>query len=639
MPPKGRTNQGKANRKAAAAALPPLPDSPDYLRSHEPLIESGTGSFRGNQIINALRGAAGHLLRKESLSFDEQVESWPYLFWPPLPQWYILPLERGVGEQAMAHSMNTTDRLEQFAVSGLFSNTLRPDYGGNLFYTNIVIPLFHIYQPEGKDSVIVWSLLHYRKGGKCKQGDKTIERDENDISQTVSWHVLTKWHADMFEADVRKYVAGLSIDGVLENRAVFSPNHDFVVCHNNGEDDKDNVEYKKNGEADPVRYGQHSFLFCVLTIACIALSFAKDPLAQEGCPPRFGTDSIIVHEPRTEGSNDRDQSDVPLVDVAASLLLLGIRDVFEHSRVRLVKFSRDDNGNDVDTNLDVTKLNKDDTNRWAIAAAEMLHESNSHLRLAAKMTFGGPYIDKDAAQDKSDDGNDGQGATTSTGGGAENENDEEMPPETPTDESPENRTNPGGDEAANSFRADTTKGKHAVHRKEKPLGSKSTQEEYTLPIGILPSTATRGSVQQRYQDMSEEETVQPTRSQLEESMHEADLDPASGLVSRTKSRKRSRNSLFSEDSEEEEEPTAKKSKAFDNLKQGYVPESKEQRDDEYWEGFDDEVEAILKQDQENNVEERSTESSEGKSADEDEFADDNVSRGDVEDAEVESIEL
>ena len=190
MPAKKAKKKAAAKRAPAAAAappLPPLPDSPDYLRSHEPLAERGGARSKG--IISALRGAAAGLLRKEDLVFKQQVEAWPYIFWPPLPQWYTLPFKSNMAKK-MAHNMNSSDRLQQYAVSGLFSNTHRRDYGGNLFYTNLIIPLFHTYNPPDKDPVKVWSFLHYKKGGKFQKADNgEFERDEDDIKKKICWHV------------------------------------------------------------------------------------------------------------------------------------------------------------------------------------------------------------------------------------------------------------------------------------------------------------------------------------------------------------------------------------------------------------------------------------------------------------------
>lgn len=561
-------------------------------------------------------------MRKEDLEFDEQVESWPYLFWPPLPQWYILPFKKLVTVDAMVHDMNTTDRLEQFAVSGLFSNTHRPDYGGNLFYTNIIIPLFHTYttkpaEGEQAETATVWSFLHYKKGGEIKQDENgEFARDEENITQKVYWHVLTKWHAREFEARVKAYVNALTIDGILDDQPIFIPTPELVVRYNVSETDN-GVWYHNSGDANIEQYGQDSFLFCLLAIGYLALEMDKDPSVEEKITPPFNTQNLTLRHVNNAGANAPGQVNVSDAERAAAILLLGIRDVFKHSRIGLFDPAQIEN-NPADAELDLDMIAEDNNNRWAKASAEWVRGLSDMLRLSAKMSFGGPYNsvedaaeggdgDDDNNDNGSDNGNNG-GEPSGVGGGSESI--DGKPFEKPQDEAPEkHHSNAEDTELSRPVGHEPVRDHQNAHHKDETTERKAIQEDSTKPGHMQSITVSPTIIQPKGQGASELAPSSPTCSGSEEFIQTtypssndavAEVSPTShveeGTMSQAgghaKTRKRSRDSLFSESSEDEEEQTAKKPKLFG--RSSHAEDGKGHSEDKSWEGFDDEVEAAMK---------------------------------------------
>lgn len=162
---------------------------------------------RAKHTVTHLKAACKAIVESEGqLSFEQQRQLFPYIFWPPPPGWCLVPFELSAttpGNQPGNEELNSLpyglgpysgDQIWKHAVLGVF----KPQQKHFQLFDDILIPVYFPWgddsvvsavQPRGQlgvgerqyDAVAMWGLLHYQKG-----------------SDTAYMHVMTEWQQDTF---------------------------------------------------------------------------------------------------------------------------------------------------------------------------------------------------------------------------------------------------------------------------------------------------------------------------------------------------------------------------------------------------------------------------------------------------------
>lgn len=172
----------------------------DGLEVIRPMFWTGfTGSGRkrtikGRDTARELKTAYNNIIHENGqLTFNEQRELFPYIFWPPIQSWCLVPFdmqacpkkirasETKVNPLVYGLGAKSSDFIWKHAVLGVFE----PERRHYQIFDHILIAVQFPWADESSpDDVPMWGLVHYKKG-----------------SDTAYVHVMTEWHESVFNKD------------------------------------------------------------------------------------------------------------------------------------------------------------------------------------------------------------------------------------------------------------------------------------------------------------------------------------------------------------------------------------------------------------------------------------------------------
>ena len=143
-------------------------------------------SAKTRDTIRALKGAFNGIIHLEAqLSFVQRRELFPYIFWPPLPGWCLVPFDM----QACPKGIRTDDGDLNPLIYGLGDKSVdhvwkqgvlgifQPRHRCYQLFDHLLIAVHFPWQDDSMpEEVPMWGLVHYQKG-----------------SDTAYVHVLTEW--------------------------------------------------------------------------------------------------------------------------------------------------------------------------------------------------------------------------------------------------------------------------------------------------------------------------------------------------------------------------------------------------------------------------------------------------------------
>ncbi|KUI72087.1 hypothetical protein VM1G_07539 [Cytospora mali] len=193
-------DRGDNKRPALGSSL--VPDEPErQVDDVEEIIRprfwsgyAGTGrgrSVKARDTIKDLKAAYSDIINLEGqLTFNQQRELFPYIFWPPLPKWCLVPFDM----QACSKSIRTDEGVVNPLVYGLGAKSIdqvwkhavlgvfQPQRRIYQMFDHVLIAIHFPWADDGSpDDVPMWGLVHYQKG-----------------ADTAYVHVMTQWQEWVF---------------------------------------------------------------------------------------------------------------------------------------------------------------------------------------------------------------------------------------------------------------------------------------------------------------------------------------------------------------------------------------------------------------------------------------------------------
>lgn len=162
-----------------------------------PMFWSGyTGSGRRRTVqardtARDLRAAYSSIIHLEGqLTFDQQRELFPYIFWPPVPSWCLVPFDMqgcpkgiraddgAINPLIYGMGARSNEHIWKQAVLGIF----QPQRRHYQIFDHILVAIHSPWADETcPDEVPMWGLVHYQKG-----------------ADTAYVHVMTEWQEWVF---------------------------------------------------------------------------------------------------------------------------------------------------------------------------------------------------------------------------------------------------------------------------------------------------------------------------------------------------------------------------------------------------------------------------------------------------------
>lgn len=193
-----------SSQSSTQAESSPPPQDMDEIEQNivEPLIlkkQRGIGCKRGRALRDVLQGAYAALWAMGNGSFlsrQQQKAVWPYVTWPPIPQWHILQFDDKAASTSVKYTVEPEDHAAKQALAGIFQPKRRV-HPGQLYYKHLLIPIFFRHQENGAD-VCMWGVVHVQKG-----------------RNVADFHVLTKWQEDVHGANIRAWAKSFDPRGLF----------------------------------------------------------------------------------------------------------------------------------------------------------------------------------------------------------------------------------------------------------------------------------------------------------------------------------------------------------------------------------------------------------------------------------------
>lgn len=150
-------------------------------------------TIKGRETAKELKAAYTNLIHEQGeLTFNQKREMFPYIFWPPVQTWCLVPFDiqasgpsKGlraadgtVNPLAYGLGAKAGDYIWSQAVHGVFDTTRRY----HQLYDDILLAIYFPWADESSpEDVPMWGLVHYTKG-----------------SDTAYVHVMTEWQESVF---------------------------------------------------------------------------------------------------------------------------------------------------------------------------------------------------------------------------------------------------------------------------------------------------------------------------------------------------------------------------------------------------------------------------------------------------------
>ncbi|ROV94746.1 hypothetical protein VMCG_08894 [Cytospora schulzeri] len=148
-------------------------------------------TVKGRDTTKELKAAYNDIIHLEGeLTFNQQRELFPYIFWPPIQNWCLVPFdmqacpkeirtdEGQINPLIYGLGAKSSDHIWKQAVFGIFE----PQRRCYLIFDHILIAIHFPWADETSvDEVSMWGLVHYQKG-----------------SGTAYVHVMTQWQEWVF---------------------------------------------------------------------------------------------------------------------------------------------------------------------------------------------------------------------------------------------------------------------------------------------------------------------------------------------------------------------------------------------------------------------------------------------------------
>lgn len=164
---------------------------PRFWKLYTQVGKSKRRDPRAKETAQEIKGACDAMIYLEGeLSFNQQRHVFPYIFWPPLPRWCLVPFDissktirTDEGELSPLHyglGQKYGDQVWRQGVLGVF----QPWRQHGQIFDHLLIPVHFPWQddstPDGE--VPMFGLVHLKKGSK-----------------TAYFHVMTEWQQDIYD--------------------------------------------------------------------------------------------------------------------------------------------------------------------------------------------------------------------------------------------------------------------------------------------------------------------------------------------------------------------------------------------------------------------------------------------------------
>ena len=251
--------------------------------------QRGKGSKRGKEARDVLQSAYTALWEMAEGSFlspKQQKAIWPYLTWPPVPQWHILQFDAQQDWNSLGYTVEPDDHTIKRALAGIFQPKRRV-YPGQLYYKHLLIPIFFRHQEDGSD-VCMWGMIHVQKG-----------------KNVAYFHVFTKWQEDIHGTNVKAW------SKIFDPQSLFGGhlrgfNMKIVIQVHNG--DLDAQAFRKQNDVE--EWSKWTFFYSIHVARHLMLLGAADDQIPHFDVQKNGPEGVVQ-------------------------LLVGIHTAFEHAGIQV----------------------------------------------------------------------------------------------------------------------------------------------------------------------------------------------------------------------------------------------------------------------------------------------------------------